>query len=526
MINMTKPAIKASVNKLSRIKRMLRSGPSRIPFVGWRESLLTATAVLALFGPVAVSPAAAQVAMSRGSASQIAPGRLAGLSDFVDGVVAEQIVKREVAGAVITVVHGRKVLFTHGYGYADIDKKRFVDPQRTLFRPGSVSKLFTWTALMQQVEAGKVNLDAPVEQYLDFKLPPSRFKPMRVRDLMTHTAGFGDQSAIFVKSQAELIGFRNWMKANRAMLVREPGAEISYSNYGAALAGYIVEQVSGQSFNDYVEDHIFRPLGMQNTTFQEPLPPRLASDVATGYKVDHGRFLAKGFEFVGNIGPAGSSSATGPDMARFILAMLNNGASGANRILKPTSVHLLESDAFKNAPNLPGFAHGFMVFREHGPRIVEHGGNLVDQHSYLLLAPEADFGLFVSFTGGAKSSDARTELVDAIIGRLFPQAPAARWQGATTTAPMGSYRSNRRDYSKPADPKHDVVVSAAGPHGLTVGRSGEETFWEQIGPKLFEQQTGAREGGPYDELEFYGPAGDPRMSFGTEPHELYRLVGK
>lgn len=211
-------------------------------------------------------------------------------------------------------------------------------------------------------------------------------------------------------------------------------------------------------------------------------------------------------------------------MSRYIVAMLNGGASGSARILKPESVRLLESDSFKNAPSLPGFAHGFMVFREQGPRMVEHGGNLVDQHSYLLLAPEADFGFFVSFTGGAKSGDARTELVSAIVGRLFPQTSTARWQGAETNAPMGAYRANRRDYSKPADVKDDVTVSIDGPHGLTVRRKGEESYWEQIGPNLFEEVTGAREGGPYERLEFYGPASDPRLSFATEPHQLYRLV--
>lgn len=503
---------------------MLWIAGSRAGFLGWSSRVLCATTLLALVAPVGVVPAVAQVATPGESRSQVAPAHLVGLSDFVDGVLAEQIVKREVAGAVITVVHKGHVLFARGYGFADIDKRTAVDPQHTLFRPGSVSKLFTWTALMQQVEVGKVDLDAPVEQYLDFKLPANQFKPIRVRDLMSHSAGFGDQSDIFVKSQAELIGFRNWMKANPAMRVREPGVEISYSNYGAALAGYIVEQVSGEPFDAYVERHIFGPLGMHDTTFREPLPPRLAGRVANGYKVVDGRFLAKGFEFVGNIGPAGSSSSTATDMARYIVAMLNGGASDSARILRPESVRLLERDAFKNAPDLPGFAHGFMVFREQRPRMVEHGGNLVDQHSYLLLAPEADFGFFVSFTGGAESSDARTELVSAIIGRLFPQTPAARWEGAKTNAPMGAYRTNRRDYSKPADSKYDVIASTAGPHGLTIRRAGEESYWEQIGPNLFEEVTGAREGGPYERLEFYGPVSDPRLSFATEPHELYRLV--
>lgn len=489
----------------------------------WQRHLLLTSALVILTVPLATSPLLAEPAVSL-SRGMVSPSGLPGLPDFVDGVVAEEIAKREVAGAVITVVHAGKVIFTRGYGFANVEQHIPVDPQVTLFRPGSVSKLFTWTALMQQVEAGKVDLDAPVAQYLDFKLPRSHFKPMRVRDLMTHSAGFGDQSNIFVKSQAELIGFRNWMKAHPAMLVREPGVEIAYSNYGAALAGYIVEQVSGQSFDDYVEAHIFQPLEMHDTSFREPLPSRLVRRVATGYKLVNGRFVAKGFEYVGNIGPAGSSSSSASDMSRFILAMLNDGSLGSARILKAQSVQLLESDGFKNAPHLPGFAHGFMVLREHGPRIVEHGGNLVDQHSYLLLAPEADFGLFVSFTGGAKSSDARTELVSAIVGRLFPQTPASRWQGAATGAPMGAYRSNRRDYSKLADPKEDVRVSMVGAHGLTVSRAGESSYWEQVGPNLFEEMTGARQGGPYERLEFYGPASDARLSFGNEPHELYRLV--
>lgn len=232
-------------------------GASRPGALGWRNRLLSVTSALALVASMGATPAVAQISTPTGSSSQIVPARLAGLSDFVDGVLSEQIAKREVAGAVIAVVHKGRVLFSRGYGFADIERRVAADPQQTLFRPGSVSKLFTWTALMQQVEAGKIDLDAPIERYLDFKLPASRFKPIRVRDLMSHTAGFGDQSKIFVKSQAELIGFRNWMQANPAMRVREPGAEISYSNYGAALAGYIVEQVSGESFDDYVERHIF-----------------------------------------------------------------------------------------------------------------------------------------------------------------------------------------------------------------------------------------------------------------------------
>jgi CubicO group peptidase (beta-lactamase class C family) len=479
---------------------------------------LTAAAALALAIPQSAAwSAPAQIV-------QIDPTRLAGLPDFIDGVMAQQIATRDVAGAVVTVVYRGKVLFTRGYGYADTDRRIPVDPLRTLFRPGSVSKLFTWAALMQQVEAGRVDLDAEVNRYLDYKIPDKGLKPIKVRDLMSHIAGFGDQADITADKVEDLVPYRTWMKDHIAMRVREPGIESQYSNYGAALAGYIVEMVSGEPYADYAEKNIFAPLGMTDTTFREPLAGSQAERMAQGYKLVDGRLVAKPFELFSKIMPAGSASATAPDMARFIQAMLNDGTLGQAQILKPASIKLLESDGFKNAPHLPGFGNGFMVLRETGPRMVEHGGNTIDQHSFLLLAPEAQFGFFVSETGGPGSYPGRTELVQAIVGRLFPVKPAPRWTGAETPAPLGAYRTNRQDYSKPADPRGDLKVTAAGPHGLVTEQAGQKLYWQQIGLNLFEQATGARDGGPYEQLEFYGPAGDPRLSFSSQPHVLYRLV--
>ena len=483
------------------------------------SAMLAGAMMLTAAGPAAPGWSAAPQTV------QIDPARIAGLADFVDGVMAEQIATRDVAGAVITVVYRGKVLFTRGYGYADVENRVPVDPQRTLFRPGSVSKLFTWTALMQQVEAGEGDLDADVNRYLDFKIPDVESKkPIKVRDLMAHVAGFGDQNDITADTVEHLVPYRQWMKDNIAMRVRDPGVESQYSNYGAALAGYIVESVSGEPYADYAERHIFQPLGMPDTSFREPLKGSQAERMANGYRLVDGQLVAKPFELLSKIMPAGSASATAPDMARFILAMLNDGTLGSARILKPDSVRLLESDAFKNAPHLPGFAHGFMVMRESGPRMIEHGGNTQDQHSFLLLAPEAQFGFFVSETGGPGSYPGRTELVQALIGRLFPTAPAQRWTGAGTPAPMGAYRSDRRDYSKPADPRGDLRISAAGPHALVVEQGRDKSYWQQIGLNMFEQVTGARDGGPYEQLEFYQNAGGPCVSFSSQPHVLYRLV--
>ncbi len=482
---------------------------------------VVATALASTAVPLAAAPR-----KPAAGAVQIAPATIAALPDFVDGVLAQQIATRDVGGAIVTIVYRGKVIFTRGYGLADAERGIKVDAQRTMFRPGSVSKLFTWTALMQQVEAGKVDLDADVNRYLDYKIPDGKFKPITVRDLFSHAVGFGDQSNITVDDAAGLTPYREWMKKNIAMRVREPGDEISYSNYGAALAGYIVERVSGEPFADYTEKHIFKPLGMADTTFREPLDAAHAPRMAKGYKLENGRLVAKPFEFYSIIMPAGSATTTAPDMTRFILMMLSDGKLGNAQILKPQSVRFLESDGLRNAPDLEGFAHGYMVLRQAGPRIVGHGGNTMDFHSELAIAPEAQFGFFVSYTGGPGSYPARTELMNAIIGRVFPQTPAPRWTARRDVPPLGAYRSNRQDYSQPPLPEYDLKISAEGDHGIVIERAGAKSYWEQIGAQVYEQVTGARAGGPYDRIEFYGPADDPRMSYASEPHVLYRLVPK
>ena len=463
------------------------------------------------------APASAQ--SRRSAASTVLSGRLATLPAFVDGVVAQQIATREVAGAVVTVVHRGRVILLRGYGLANVDRNVPVDPARTLFRPGSVSKLFTWVALMQQIERGRVSMDADVNRYLDFTIPPFEGKPIRVRDLFAHTPGMSDVGGISTADPSKLVPYAAWIKTHIPRRVWAPGTEISYSNYGAALAGYLVERVSGEPFADYMERHLFTPLKMTSTTFREDMPPAMEGRRALGYKLIDGRFVAQPTEYYGVIMPAGAASATGSDMSRFIMAMLGDGRLGSARILSPASVRTLHSTSFANAPGLNGMAHGFMVLREANPRLVGHGGNTRDFHSNLILAPEADLGFFISTTGGEESYGARTELTDALVGRLFPQAPTARQADASGPAPrLGSYRINRRNYETPAKPERDLKISALGSGAVTVELEGRKTHWQRIGAGMYEQATGARTGGPYDRLLFYGDTADPRLSFASQPH--------
>ena len=449
---------------------------------------------------------------------------IADLEPFLDGVMAQQIASREVAGAVITVVRDGRVLFSRGYGMSDVDRSVPVDGASTLFRPGSISKLFTWIALMQQVEAGKVDLDADVNRYIDFVIPAFEGKPIRVRDLLSHSPGMSDVGGFVAANANESTPYAEWIKAHIPARLWPAGTEIAYSNYGAALAGYIVERVSGEPFANYAEKHIFAPLGMTSTTFREPLSEGLISRMAAGYQLVDGRFVAQPPEFLGAVMPAGSATTSGPDMARFMLALMNGGALGKARVLTPKSMALLQSDSFGNSPDLPPMAHGFLVYRRASPRLIGHAGKTPGFSSDMIIAPETGTGFFVSVTGGKDSGKGRTELSNLLVGRLFPQAPAPRWTGRETGQPLGVYRANRRDFGKDVEPGADLILSSPRPRQLTVEIAGVKTAWDQIGPNLYEKVTGARAGGPYDQMQFYTTPLGARLSFASQPYMAYRLI--
>ena len=184
------------------------------------------------------------------------------LRAFVDGIVPLQLERGNIAGAVVLVVKDGKVLFSKGYGYADVATKKPVTPDGTLFRPGSISKLFTWTAVMQLVEEGKLDLDRDVNDYLDIKIPPAFGKPITLRNIMTHTSGFQETAKdLFVKDAGDMKPLNEYLKVHMPARIFPPGEIPAYSNYATSMAGYIVQRVSGQPFNDYIEQHILKPSG-------------------------------------------------------------------------------------------------------------------------------------------------------------------------------------------------------------------------------------------------------------------------
>ncbi|HZI46615.1 MAG TPA: serine hydrolase domain-containing protein, partial [Pyrinomonadaceae bacterium] len=257
---------------------------------------------------------------------------------FLDGIVPLQLSRNDIAGATIAVVKDGKLLFAKGYGFADVKNKKPVSPQETLFRPGSISKLFTWTAIMQLYEQGKLDLDRDINDYLDFKIPEAFGKPITLKNVMTHTPGFEEQIKDLFDTKPVTPNLGPYLKAHIPARIYPPGTVPAYSNYATAVAGYIVERVSGRPFEQYVAENILRPLKMTHSTFSQPLPQELAPLMSSGYRLGSDD-SAGPFEIV-NPFPAGSLSSTATDMAQFMMAHLQDGQLADARILKPETARL------------------------------------------------------------------------------------------------------------------------------------------------------------------------------------------
>ena len=335
---------------------------------------------------------------------------------WLDGFMPYALARGDVAGAVVVIVKDGKVLTQRGFGYADVAAGKPVDPATTLFRPGSVSKLYTWTAVMQQVEAGKIDLDADINQYLDFKIPPFKGQPITMLDIMTHTPGFEEAGRDLITDKGPTPSLEAVLKRWTPARVYAPGSTPAYSNYATALAGYIVQRVSGMSYDDYIDRNIFTPLGMQYATFRQPLPKALQPHMAKGYEV--GSAKPKPFEYVA-VAPAGSASISGGDMAKFMIAHL----SGGGPLLKPETARLMHSPANEPLPGLPRMMHGFYEQKINGLSAIAHGGDTMWFHSDLVLFPSKNTGIYVSMNSVGKDGAVgpiREALVQQFADRYFP----------------------------------------------------------------------------------------------------------
>jgi len=350
----------------------------------------------------------------------------ADLEAFFDGILPMQLERSDIAGASVLVMKDGNVLLQKGYGYADVKAKRPVDPATTIFRLASISKLFTWVSVMQFVEQGKLNLDADVNQYLDFHIRSAPHsvsdKPITLRNLMTHTGGFEESiSNILLTDPKKAVTLRDVLIQNQPKRIFPPGEVPAYSNYGVGLASYIVQRASGEPFEQYVAEHIFRPLGMNHSSFYQPLPKDLEKLPSEGYRGNTTKPTV-GFEIFNPVG-AGGISSTATDMGRFGSALLNGGTLDGKQILKPETLAMMWTPQFQANNQLPPICMGFYQEWRNGLRWIGHEGDLIAFHSLFFVEPTQKLVLFVSYNSAGGGDQPRPEIIRFFSDRYFAGAP-------------------------------------------------------------------------------------------------------
>ncbi|MDF2546308.1 MAG: penicillin-binding protein beta-lactamase class [Anaerosolibacter sp.] len=339
------------------------------------------------------------------SAKNIQTGEL---EVFLDNMLGTKLQKYHIPNATVSVVKKGEIVYKKGFGFADIEENIPVDADTSLFRIGSTSKLITWTAVMQLVEDGKLDLDTDVNHYLDFEIPPRLVnsiegitaEPITLTHLMTHTPGFEDYPDVLFRLSADKrLPLNEYIRKYLPSRIFPAGEVAAYSNYGTALAGYIVERASGLHFAEYVEKNIFQPLEMNRSTYRQPLTLDLATHIAKPYRFINGVYVEGDFEYI-LPEPAGSMSSTASDMTRFMIAHLDDGIYNGGRILKEETIKKMHKQHFTNHPDLGGMTLGFMegIFNNQG--VIFHGGGTMLYSTGLYLLPEEDIGIFMSYSGG------------------------------------------------------------------------------------------------------------------------------
>jgi CubicO group peptidase (beta-lactamase class C family) len=437
------------------------------------------------------------IATSRGAA-QARELTAEDVGSWLDGYLGGALARAHLAGAVVVVVKDGKVLVERGYGWADVAARRPMSPESTVVRAASISKLFTTTAVMQLVDRGALDLDADVNRYLDFTLPPTFGQPVLVRNLLTHSAGFADvQKGSSPRDPRYFRPLDQYLATHLPRRAFPRDRVPGYSNYGFALAADVVQRVSGLPFEDYLDREVLGPLGMSRTTCRQPIPEPFRSAMSGVYPI--ATDSPKPIEITVWRG-AGCIVTTAADMARFMVAHLHDGRFPGGALFSPAAARSMHSRAFGPVPHVNGMALGFFQEDRNGHRIIGHDGDF-GFHSDLHLYLDQDVGYFVSFNGDGTNTavyQIREGLFDEFTDRYFPGGPDP--EVATTTGAdharrsAGSYESSRR-LTGPLSlfMLFNQVRVTAGPDGtlsIPVPPAGEARRYREVGPYFWREIGG------------------------------------
>jgi CubicO group peptidase (beta-lactamase class C family) len=361
----------------------------------------------------------------------------------LDSAIVVAMSAYSVPGAAVAVVHEGRVDHLAGYGCANIERAVAVDPRTTVFHVASVSKPFVALAALQLAERGQIDLHADVNRYLrGVRVPAAWNRPVTLHDLLTHSAGFEESIVGYAaRTPADVRPLGEFLAAKLPRRGWPPGDVTAYSNYGYALAGYVVESVAGVSFADYVRNEVLQPLGMTRSSFAQPPPPELARDAALSYQCTTTCVPIR--PDYRSAYPPGGLVTTAEDMSRFLLAQLGVPLAG-KRALSDSVRHLMQTRQFTNDPGLPGLTYGFAEDVSMSARALSHAGGASGYSSFVFVVPERQAGMFVVANGGTSGFGAAA--LKAIEQHLLPSAVSiapARASLGPVIDPTGAYRLTR-----------------------------------------------------------------------------------
>jgi len=460
-------------------------------------------AVLASFSAAAQAPVTHLKSTSSQEHVEIDP---VDLELFLDEFFNAQMDELHVPGAAITMVDHGEIILAKGYGFANLEQKTPVDPARTLMRTGSTCKLVTATAALQLVEDGRLQLDADVNQYLDsLEIPNSQYGPVTLQQLLTHTAGFEDRViGSLTLNPDQYLPLRHYLQDNIPQRVLEPGSIHSYSNFSFALIGLLVEDTVDMPFAQYVNGNIFQPLGMAHSSFEQPLPPGLAQDLATGYLVSDDVYEDGGFLYAQD-SPAGAMSTTAIDMAHFMLAHLQDGSYEDVQILGAATARQMHAQQFTHHEALPGLGYAFKERYINGQRLIGHGGDIGTFSSQMILHPEDGWGFYLHYN--VFNDALRERFIAAFMDRYYPAAEQEPFEMLKMSEEelarfAGPYRWVRHPRSTMGKLMAlipgpvNVIITANQDSTLSVTFFGAEAEWRYapVEPLIFKQVSGGVQG--------------------------------
>jgi CubicO group peptidase (beta-lactamase class C family) len=429
-----------------------------------------------------------------------APEDAAVLAARLDALAEGFMLREQVPGAIAAVVSGDTVIL-RGYGLSDVDDGTPVSPEATRFEIGSITKLFTWVAVMQLVEEGALDLREDLAPYLPAGLVPGD-APLTMAQLMSHRPGFEESYAIFDPAIAALPRAEA-LAAAAPEQVFPRGEVTSYSNWGVALAGLVVEEITGQSWEEVVQTRLLDPLGMDDTTLGEGSRREGQPPLSRSYRVQGGIRHPAFRVDIGAFAPAGGIASTAADMARFLRFLMGDGALEGARLLQPETMEEMRTRLFDDRPEAADMAHGLQSRPLFGTMVYGHGGGLNEFLSNLAFIPEIEAGVFISQNGGTGAS-LPLLAPDLILAELAAEAglepdalepvPDAADRAAEAA---GRYLTNRRTFSGWAQffGALSVLPVTTTPDGALVLPTGKlplPSRFEPIGPDLWQTAQGDR----------------------------------